>query len=247
MCVPGARRFVRPTPFQLLAIVVVKLRHVCTTKPQQIRTDRTSRGLFRNKRIGKLALALTTLCSFSLAHSLTHMHARTHTLPCYGSQSQKWQRQERLWYGREAGVRADGLKSHRESDPGQSERQAGEVRWSEHNVKDALRQLAGWEPVPVTPELKTGQEGKGKRGSEARSNGLKLREAWADPKSETGRKRIAPTHRAGRETANSLPDGAEREKNNNPVSRKAQVAGGSATARQRSWLASLPVCLCAKL
>ena len=89
MCVPGARRFVRPTPFQLLAIVVVKLRHVCTTKPQQIRTDRTSRGLFRNKRIGKLALALTTLCSFSLAHSLTHMHARTHTLPCYGSQSQK--------------------------------------------------------------------------------------------------------------------------------------------------------------
>ena len=134
-----------------------------------------------------------------------------------------------------------------ESDPGQSERQAGEVRWSEHNVKDALRQLAGWEPVPVTPELKTGQEGKGKRGSEARSNGLKLREAWADPKSETGRKRIAPTHRAGRETANSLPDGAEREKNNNPVSRKAQVAGGSATARQRSWLASLPVCLCAKL
>ena len=47
--------------------------------------------------------------------------------------------------------------------------------------------------MPVTPELKTGQEGKGKRGSEARSNGLKLREAWADPKSETGRKRIAPT------------------------------------------------------
>ena len=76
MCVPGVRMFVRPTPFQLL-IVVVKLRHVCATKPQQIRTDRTSRGRFKNKRIGKLALSLSPLF-LSLTHSLTCMHARTH-------------------------------------------------------------------------------------------------------------------------------------------------------------------------